>query len=163
MLDLGAAPGSWLEYASRRTGPDGFVLGVDISDIAASLPPWTKTLRADIHDLDPESLLREAGGPFDAVLSDAAPKTTGVPFADHARSVELSRRTLEIALRVLRPGGSWVCKVFQGEDLPPFRTEARKHFRKLTEAKPKSSRDRSVEIFLVGLGLVREEDPPGGG
>lgn len=144
-----------MEYAARRVGPKGLVIGYDLSEVRASLPPWARAMRGDIFELDPEKLLESAPGGFDLLLSDAAPKTTGVPFADHARSVVLARRTLEIALRVVRPGGAWVCKVFQGEDLPALQSEARPRFRRLTEAKPKSSRDRSVEIFLVGLGLIR--------
>jgi len=114
-------------------------------------------MQGEIFEIDPAKLIEIGGGPFDLLLSDAAPKTTGVVFADHARSVELARRTLEIARAVVREGGAWLCKVFQGEDLPAFRAEARRSFRKLIEEKPKSSRDRSVEIFLLGLGRIGEE------
>ncbi len=155
VLDLGCAPGSWLQYAARRVGPSGVVAGVDLSDVKIDLPGWVTVIRADLYDLDLERL-RAVANRFDRVISDAAPATTGVAWADHARSVELARRSFEIARLLLRPGGTWVAKVFQGEDYPPFRAEVLPAFRKLVESKPKSSRKRSVEIFLVGIGLIGE-------
>lgn len=117
----------------------------------ADFPSFVRVLRADIFELRAETLLAFAPA-YDLVLSDAAPKTTGVPFADHARSIELARRTLELARALLRPGGSWLCKVFQGEEYRQLRSEARARFETLHEEKPKSSRDRSVEMFLLGRG-----------
>jgi 23S rRNA (uridine2552-2'-O)-methyltransferase len=155
VVDLGCAPGSWLQYAAGKVGPKGLVVGVDLAEVNASLPPFVHVLRADILALAPETLLAFAPR-FDALLSDAAPATTGVPFADHARSIELARRTLELARAVLRPGGVWLCKVFQGEELDSLRADARSSFRSLVEAKPKSSRDRSVEMFLFGRGLLEQ-------
>ncbi|MFH1680188.1 MAG: RlmE family RNA methyltransferase [Candidatus Eisenbacteria bacterium] len=153
VVDLGCAPGSWLQYVSRRVGPEGLVVGVDIEEVRIALPPFVRVLRADLLALEPEELLAFAPR-YDLLLSDAAPKTTGVPFADHARSVELARKTLELARAVVRPGGGWLCKVFQGEELESFRREARLCFDRLLESKPKSSRDRSNEVFLLGLGLA---------
>ena len=156
VLDLGCAPGSWLQYVARRVGPHGAVAGVDLSEVKITLPEWVTVIRADMYHLDLEQL-RGVARRFDHVISDAAPATTGVAWADHARSVELARRSFTIAGELLRPGGAWVAKVFQGEDYPPFRTEVRSAFRKLAESKPKSSRQRSVEIFLVGIGLIGKE------
>jgi len=127
VLDLGCAPGSWLQYVARRVGPHGAVAGGDLSEVKITLPEWVTVIRADMYHLDLEQL----------------------------RGV--ARRSFEIAGELLRPGGAWVAKVFQGEDYPPFRTEVRSAFRKLAESKPKSSRQRSVEIFLVGLGLIGKE------
>ena len=155
VVDLGSAPGSWLQYAAERVGPQGLVVGVDLTKITISLPPTVHILQEDIFRLEPARLLEHADL-FDALLSDAAPKTTGVPFADQARSVELGRTVLSLARAVVRPGGSFVCKVFQGEDLPPFRAEAKEGFRRFFEVKPKSSRSKSVEIFLLGLGMQKE-------
>jgi 23S rRNA (uridine2552-2'-O)-methyltransferase len=153
VVDLGSAPGSWLQYAAERVGPRGLVVGVDRDEVRIALPDHVRVLRADILSLRPEELLAIAPS-FDLLLSDAAPKTTGVPFADHARSVALARRSLELARAVVRPGGSWVCKVFQGEEIESFRGEARLAFDRLVESKPKSSRERSVEIFFVGIGRI---------
>jgi len=131
------------------------VVGVDLSEIRLSLPETVRVLQEDIFRLDPARLLAFAPR-YDALLSDAAPKTTGVAFADSALSVELARRTLEIARAVVAPGGVWLCKVFQGEDLAGLKKEARPLFRRFTVEKPKGSRDRSVELFLVGAGLRGE-------
>lgn len=152
MVDLGSAPGSWLQYIAERVGPQGLVVGVDLSEIRISLPDTVRVLRADIFRLEPADLLSFAPR-FDILLSDAAPNTTGVVFADSARSVELARRTLELARAVVAPGGAWVCKVFQGEDLAALKKEARPLFERLAVEKPKGSRGGSVELFLVGTGL----------
>lgn len=157
VLDLGCAPGSWLQYIARRIGPDGLAVGVDLSEVKIDLPAWVTVLQDDIFHIDLERL-RAAAPRFDAVVSDAAPGTTGVAWADHARSVELVRRSFEIAGELLSPGGSWVAKVFQGEDLPALRTEVSASFHKLNQAKPKSSRSGSVEIFLIGHGWKGEEE-----
>jgi 23S rRNA (uridine2552-2'-O)-methyltransferase len=158
VVDLGCAPGSWLQYIAGKVGPSGIVVGVDLTQVRIRPSPFVQLLREDILALAPETLLTWAPA-FDLVLSDAAPQTTGVPFADHARSVELARRTLLLARAVLRPGGSWLCKVFQGEEYEAFRAEARVSFGKLHELKPKSSRDRSVEVFLLGTGLRKPSEP----
>jgi len=155
VVDLGSAPGSWLQYAAQRVGPKGLVVGVDLTKIAIPLPPTVHLLQEDIFRLDPARLLEHAD-PFDVLLSDAAPKTTGVPFADQARSIELGRTALSLARAVVRRGGTFVCKVFQGEDLPDFRAEVKGCFHRFFEAKPKSSRSQSVEIFFVGLGMQKE-------
>ncbi len=159
VLDLGCAPGSWLQYIARRIGPEGVAVGVDLSEVKISLPPWVTVFQDDMYHMDLETI-RAVVTRFDLVVSDAAPSTTGVAWADHARSVELARRSFELARELLRPGGTWVAKVFQGEDLPAFRTDASRAFKKLAQTKPKSSRDRSVEIFLVGLGLKGGKDRP---
>ncbi len=155
ILDLGCAPGSWLQYAAKQVGPNGRIVGVDPTPVTVSLPSHVHVIQGDMYALHPDEIRKWAPDGFHLVMSDAAPKTTGIPFADHARSVELARRSLELAIALLRPGGSWLAKVFQGEDLPPLRDEARKRFRKFMERKPKSSRDRSVEVFLVGIGFGR--------
>jgi 23S rRNA (uridine2552-2'-O)-methyltransferase len=155
VVDLGSAPGSWLQYAAERVGPRGVVVGVDVTKITIPLPGTVHLLEEDIFRLDPARLLEHATA-FDVLLSDAAPKTTGVPFADQARSIELGRTALSLASAVVRRGGAFVCKVFQGEDLPSFRGEAKARFRRFYEVKPKSSRSGSVEIFLVGLGMEKE-------
>lgn len=160
VLDLGCAPGSWLQYIARRVGPEGVAVGVDLSEVKISLPEWVTVFQGDMYHMDLDEI-RAVVPRFDLVVSDAAPSTTGVVWADHARSVELARRSWELARELLRPGGTWVAKVFQGEDLPSFRTEVSGAFRKLSQTKPKSSRDRSVEIFLVGVGLKGEDNRPG--
>ncbi len=154
VLDLGACPGSWSQYALRRIGRNGVLVSVDISPIEASLP-GAVVLQHDAFTLEPELLAEHTDGrcpPFEAVISDMAPSTTGVPFRDHVASVELCDRALDLASRMLTPGGVFVCKVFQGEDAPALRARIQERFARLKSLKPKGTRTRSVEIFLVGLG-----------
>jgi 23S rRNA (uridine2552-2'-O)-methyltransferase len=156
VVDLGAAPGGWLQVAAERVGGEGFVIGVDLNSIAPLGLANVRTLRADI--LQPETaelildnLPREA----DVVLSDASPKISGVWTVDHARSVELARGALRIAMRVLRRGGRFVVKVFQGEEFPELVAEVRRHFDFVKVFKPEASRKASAEAYIVARGFKK--------
>ena len=160
----GAAPGSWLEYAASKVGPGGSVLGVDLERIKVSLPDHALAIEADVFTLTAESLAAALRSPspnvqFDVVLSDMAPKTTGIPSADAARSAELVLRTLELSTTslasggpLLVPGGALLAKIFQGARLNEVRKAFGEAFAKVSLEKPKASRAESVEIFLLGLG-----------
>lgn len=151
VLDLGASPGSWGRYALERIGPGGYLLAVDIAPLRGTLPAHADYLNADA--LDPATAAAVAArGPFDVLLSDMAPKTIGVRFADHERSLELGRAALEVALLALRPGGSAFVKLFDGEGLATYRREFAARFRETSLEKPQASRSDSVEVFLLGLG-----------
>lgn len=151
VLDLGCAPGSWLQYAAGRVGPRGAVVGIDLQPVTIPLPDQARAVAGDIFTAAPETLAPD-GQPFDAILSDMAPNTTGIPSADAARSAELARRALDLAEALLRPGGALLVKVFQGAEFPPLRTAFRERFDKVTVEKPKSSRSESVEVYLLGTG-----------
>lgn len=151
VLDLGAAPGSWLQYAAERVGPRGAVVGVDLQPVTARLADHAASLEADVFTLTPE-MLEAHGPPFDVILSDMAPKTTGIPSADAARSAELVMRTLELSGGLLKPGGVLLAKVFQGARLEDVRRAFGQAFAKVSLEKPRASRKESVEIFLLGLG-----------
>ena len=153
-LDLGCAPGSWLQYAAGRVGPSGKIVGVDLHAVTAKLPPQARVLTGDVFSLSPQDLLDEGGGTlFDVVLSDMAPKTTGVKQADAARSADLARRVLALARETLKPGGACLTKVFQGVEMKGLRGEFAEAFDRVSIAKPRASRDESVEVFLLGEGL----------
>ncbi len=152
VLDLGCAPGSWLQYAAHRVGPKGQVLGVDLQTVTVALPPQARTLQGDVFEIEPEALLE--GGPlFDVVISDMAPKTTGIPSADAARSAELVLRAVTLATSLLKPGGSLLAKVFQGSRMAEVRAELALCFERVSIEKPKASRAESVEVFLLGSGF----------
>lgn len=151
VLDLGCAPGSWTQYAAARVGESGLVVGVDLQAVDIAPGPGVRLLRADAFTLDPLSLLVD-GQPFDVLLSDMAPKTTGIKSADALRSVELVLHALELARTVLRPGGTFVAKVFQGAQLPQLRKTLAGEFQKVSVVKPKATRSESVEVFLLGVG-----------
>ncbi|HKI99881.1 MAG TPA: RlmE family RNA methyltransferase [bacterium] len=149
VLDLGCAPGSWLQYAARCVGPQGRVVGVDLQALEVSLPPQVRVIQADVFELAPEELAAD-GAPFDLVISDMAPRTSGIKSADAARSAQLVLRALALAEAVLRPGGTLLVKVFQGAQLPELRNAFRLVFSRVSIAKPRASRSESVEVYLLG-------------
>ncbi len=148
VLDLGAAPGSWSKYALERVGPKGVVVGVDLSPVKISAPNY-RFLQADIFEVTPDELQalieRKA---FDVILSDMAPKTTGDRSGDHFRSINLAERALELAERLLRPGGAFLVKVFEGEGFPAFVEEVKRRLGPVKRFRPKSTRSSSREMFV---------------
>ena len=149
VLDLGCAPGSWLQYASERVGRGGRVVGIDLKAVPSLGAVNVATLQGDIFETDAEVLLDAGAGRFDVVLSDMAPATSGNRFTDHVRSIRLCRAALEVAERVLAHGGAFVCKVFEGEDAPALEGELRARFARFKRIKPKGTRSESVELFMV--------------
>lgn len=151
VLDLGCAPGSWARFARQKVGRKGAVLGVDLKHVDSLA--GVQLLQADVYDLRADQVLEALDGKADVVLSDMAPNTTGDRFGDHVRQIEVARRALEVATQVLKPGGSFVCKVFDGEDAHGFVGEVRAHFDKVKRVRPEAVRRESVEFFVVGLGF----------
>ncbi|MDP7112629.1 MAG: RlmE family RNA methyltransferase [Myxococcota bacterium] len=155
VLDLGCAPGSWSLFASRRVGPGGTVLGIDLQVCRIGGPAQLRLVQGDGTALDGERLAAWTAGrcpPFDLLLSDMAPQTIGIRAADHAASVELCEGALAVARTWLRPGGAMAVKAFEGPELKRFELEMRTSFGSVKRLKPKGTRARSVELFLVGLG-----------
>ncbi|UYL09270.1 RlmE family RNA methyltransferase [Bdellovibrio sp. SKB1291214] len=152
VLDLGASPGSWSQYASKVVGAKGRVLGVDLSPVTVKLPNAV-FIQADLRDLNLEEIFTEHGfhPPFDIVMSDMAPKTTGIRMTDQARSMELCELALDVARKFLRKDGHFVCKLFHSDDFAKLRDEIKKSFAKCEVMKPDSTRKISKEIFLIGL------------
>lgn len=152
VLDLGASPGSWSQYASKMAGERGRVLGVDLSPVTVKLKNAV-FIQADLRDLNLEDIFKEHGfePPFDIVMSDMAPRTTGIRMTDQARSMELCELALDVARRFLKKDGDFVCKLFHSDDFSKLRDEMKKTFAKVEAVKPDSTRKISKEIFLVGL------------
>jgi len=154
VLDLGAAPGSWSLAASERIGATGCVLACDLLTPTIVFPANVRFVSADVFALS--AAFEEALAtlvPFDVVLSDMAPNTSGTGFSDQARSHALSCEAFKLAQRCLRPGGSFVVKIFMGAEVQAFLADLRRHFSSVKGFKPKSSRPESRETFYVGLGL----------
>lgn len=151
VLDLGASPGSWSLYSAEKVGAAGLVLGCDLKPVERPFPPQVKFMREDIFNpsADFEAELKVLG-PFDVVLSDMAPATTGDKFTDQARSFNLARAALDFALSSLRAGGAFVVKIFMGPDSQELLAEIRRCFASAKTFKPKSSRSESREIFFIG-------------
>jgi 23S rRNA (uridine2552-2'-O)-methyltransferase len=153
LLDLGCYPGSWSQYGIKKVGPEGEVVGIDLTPPGRFSSPNFRFIEHDILTIDTDWLTREMK-PRDGVISDLAPQTTGIRETDVSRSMLLARRALDIACLLLKKKGNFVCKVFEGEDLKAFRSKFATHFRKTQTFRPRATRKRSREIYLVGLGLA---------
>ncbi len=154
VLDLGCYPGSWSQYSVVKVGPTGEVVGVDLKKPDRFSAPRFRFIEADVLSLD-VAWLRELVGTRDLVISDLAPATSGIPVTDTSRSIELARRALEIALAVLKKGGHFLCKVFEGPDVKAFRTEMAEHFARVQAHRPSAVRKASREIYLLALNRSR--------
>jgi 23S rRNA (uridine2552-2'-O)-methyltransferase len=153
VVDLGAAPGGWLQVAAERVGPGGRVVGVDrqrIDPVEAGAGA-VETVRGDVTDEGTRERLcgLVGSGGADAVVSDMAPNVTGEYSLDHARSVHLARQAFETALDLLGPGGDLVVKVFDGPDLDDLRDDVAAEFEYVRDVRPDASRDASSELYLV--------------
>lgn len=151
VLDLGCAPGSWLQFASKWVGPDGRLVGIDLKPVTVPLPGNATVITDDVAELE-SHLARLGVDRFDVVLSDMAPATTGNRHVDEARSVGLCEAALAIADKVLATGGNFVCKIFQGGDYKAFTDSIRQRFSRQTATRPQSTRKASREVFVIGLG-----------
>ncbi len=152
VLDLGAAPGSWSMYASQRVGPQGRVLAMDLSEIPRSLGRNVTVMQGDCLSLSTEELATFA--PYHVVLSDMAPSTVGDRQADHARSANLFLRAVDVAQALSQPGASFVGKLFMGGEFEAARARLRACYQEVKVMRPEGTRKNSVEVFLVGRGLV---------
>jgi 23S rRNA (uridine2552-2'-O)-methyltransferase len=154
VVDLGAAPGGWIQAARKMTGKNGFVLGVDLKPIEPFTQEYIRTIIADFTEPDiveqiRSFLPREA----DVVISDAAPNITGVWEVDHARQIDLATKALEIAQSLLKPKGNFFVKVFEGALLNDFIEAVKDLFETVKMVKPQASRAKSSEMYLLATGL----------
>jgi len=162
VVDLGAAPGGWSQYAVELVGSNGRVVASDILSIDPL--PFVEFVKGDFTE---ESVLNEildvlnkdndgsvgnssTNYRADVVISDMAPNMTGVEATDQPRSIYLCELSLDMACQILKPGGSFVAKVFQGDGSEAFLKDVRTHFSKVKVRKPKASRPRSREVYVVG-------------
>lgn len=150
VLDVGAAPGSWLQYTSKRIGQNGLVVGMDLKEIT-KVAPNVKTFVCDVTDYAKVREIFASIGWKDVplILSDIAPNTTGIKDVDQHRSVELNAMILEVAKEFLRPGGTLVLKVFRGSSFDPFITQVKKVFERIKVVTVAASRDRSREVYVM--------------
>jgi 23S rRNA (uridine2552-2'-O)-methyltransferase len=152
VLDLGAAPGGFLQILADAVGPSGRVIGVDIVAIRPFTQKWVTTAVLDVLADDFDATLRALyDGPFDAVISDMAPKTSGIRQTDEARSLRLAGKALEVAVTRGKPGSHFVAKVFMGGDFEEFRDQVRASFEEVKVVRPEATRGASMEVYLVGL------------
>jgi 23S rRNA (uridine2552-2'-O)-methyltransferase len=151
VLDLGCAPGSWLQYARGKVGERGVLVGLDRAPLRSDVA-GARIVVGDVMTIDAATLRGDVSA-FDVVLSDMAPDTSGVRSLDQARSEALFERAFELAIELLAPGGSFVGKLFQGPDFKRLVDAVRARFTVAKTVKPASSRQISIEQYVVGKGL----------
>jgi 23S rRNA (uridine2552-2'-O)-methyltransferase len=154
VVDLGAAPGGWTQAAARLVDSSGFVLAVDLKQIEPLDSPIVRIIVGDVSDQQTvqkvvELLPRSA----DVVVADVSPNVSGIWELDHARQIDLARQSLHIAISILRSGGNFFVKVFQGSTLNKFVGEVKQYFRFVKLVKPKASRAKSAELYILGMHL----------
>lgn len=150
VLDLGAAPGGWMQVAREIVGSSGFVLGVDLAKIKDFGPENVKSIQGDFTQKETIEKIKEILPSCDVIISDASPDISGVWDIDHFRSMELCRSVLAIAGEILKPEGNFQVKIFQGEHTGEFFGEVKDRFTYAKMTKPEASRSGSAEIYVVG-------------
>lgn len=156
VVDLGAAPGGWSQVALEHVGDEGRVIAVDPRPIEAE---GVTAIRGDVTEERTLRRIRDtAGGPLDCVISDMSPKISGTYSMDHARSVHLAEIALEVAEKLLRPGGGFIVKVFQGDLFKGFYDEVGERFDYHKATSPAASREESSETYVIGE-RFRGRDP----
>ena len=151
VLDLGAAPSSWMQLASRVVGPKGLVVGVDLKRIDHAFPDHVVVLNRDISSPEFAEELATQYAPFDVVLSDMAPATSGIRSADSARSALLFEAALALARATLKPQGHFMAKIFQGADFHDLLLQVKRDFGWVKVVKPDASRKISKEIYILAM------------
>jgi 23S rRNA (uridine2552-2'-O)-methyltransferase len=151
VLDLGCAPGSWLQYARQKVGDRGVLVGLDRAPLGGNVG-GARIVVGDVMSIDIAELKGDLPA-FDVVLSDMAPDTSGIRSMDQARSEALFERALEIATTVLAPGGNFLGKLFQGSEFKKLIEAVRARFETAKTAKPASSRQVSIEQYVIGKGF----------
>jgi len=153
VVDIGAAPGSWMQYTAKIVLPKGYLLGLDLNEITAPLPQTALRATMDILAAKPEDFaaLGATAGSIDVVLSNTAPKTTGIKVTDRARSLELVEMGFNAATVLLKPGGTYLFKVFVSNDYQAFEKQLKKVFARVVAQRPEAVRSGSEERFVVCL------------
>jgi len=164
VLDLGAAPGGFLQILAEAVGETGVAVGVDLEPIRNLGKPWVRTAVVDLLAPDAIAKIRELHpGRFHLVTSDMAPKTIGVKVTDEQRSLELVRMALSVAVETLERGGAFVAKVFMGGEFPVLKKEFAARFDQVVVARPQATRESSYEVYVVAKGFRRSAAGAGEG
>ncbi|MCK6548150.1 RlmE family RNA methyltransferase [Myxococcota bacterium] len=171
IVDLGCSPGSWLQFLETTVGPKGFIIGYDLERPRVASGPTVVTFEADVYTLTPERIRADAAKPlhtsaeglvFHGLVSDMAPKLSGIRDADQARSVGLAEQALVLAEALVAEGGFFVAKCFQGRDIDALVARVKESFSDVRLLKPEATREGSREVFVIGQkrrALVSPEAP----
>ena len=156
VVDLGAAPGGWTQAARKLVGDSGFVLAVDLKLIEPIDAPNVRAIIGDVTEPKAiQHILEFLPRSADAVISDVSPNVSGIWELDHARQIDLASQSLRIANSILRSGGNFFVKVFQGNTLNGFIDETKQHFSFVKLVKPKASRAKSAELYVLGMNFKK--------
>ncbi|MCC7460161.1 MAG: RlmE family RNA methyltransferase [Proteobacteria bacterium] len=150
IMDVGAAPGSWIQYLLQKTGEEGFIYAVDLNPLNISVPENVVFDQKNLFDIPPEEI-KNTHGMFDLIISDVAPRTTGSDFVDQTKSYNLVEHVRQIAILVLKKNCNMICKMYQSGDTKKFTEDMKEVFSEVKIQKPESSRKQSREIFIIGL------------
>ena len=155
VIDLGAAPGGWLQVAAKYIKPNGRIVGIDLQPIQSFNNPGVFVIQGDVRSEEiQQEITNLLGRPADCVISDLAPRLSGIRDADTARTLELNRVALDVATRLLRTGGTLVIKSFVNDELQAFTLELTKYFRSVQRTRPEASRQGSSEFYYYGAGFL---------
>lgn len=154
ILELGASPGSWLKYCIEKIGKEGYILAIDLEEPSIVLLPQVDFIKGDILKIG-VNRIKEKTGSFDLVLSDLAPRTSGIKGVDQARSLELAQRAIDLGKEALKNGGDILIKVFESGEVTGLRGQLSSIFSKVVLQRPQATRKGSSEIYLLGLGRRR--------
>ena len=155
VVDLGAAPGGWLQVAAKCVGPSGKVIGVDLQNVAGLREPNIVFFQGDITSQETSKKIQElAHGKVDCVLSDLSPRLSGIRDADTARCLDLNRAALAMAIDLLRPGGAFLVKSFVNQELHTLTLEIKQHFGSVQRTRPEATRQGSSEFYFFAQGFA---------
>jgi 23S rRNA (uridine2552-2'-O)-methyltransferase len=155
VLDLGAAPGGWMQVAGESVGEAGMVIGVDLEEIEPFTGKNIILIQGDMLKEETIEQIKEHSNYFDVVISDASPDISGAWDVDHFNSIDLARHALNSSKQLLKEGGNFLVKVFQGSMTQDFFSEVKRNFEFSKLAKPVASRKQSSEVYIIGKGLLQ--------
>lgn len=156
VLDLGCAPGGWMQELSPLVGKEGRVIGIDLLPLKISPPPGCRVIQGDITDTAvQEEIASLCSGAIDVILSDLSPNLSGIAFADAYRSYELAMLSLDVCERLLKTRGHFVVKIFPGEEFAGYVADLKGRFAKVTTVTPEATRTTSSERYLVAMGFKK--------
>ena len=159
MLDLGAAPGGWTQAARQLVEDTGFVLAVDLKQINPFDESNVRTIIGDVSEPQTvKEIMEFLPRTVDVVISDVAPNVSGIWELDNARQIDLAQKSLKVATSVLRYGGNFFVKVFQGNQTNRFIHEVRQQFSFVKLVKPRASRSKSAELYVLGMNYKKKHN-----
>jgi len=150
VLDLGCAPGGWLQYIAQKIGPEGRAVGVDLLPLKIKLPPSLSFIQGDatLPEIQ-KKIIQALEGPAHIILSDMSPNLTGIRFRDTYLSYELAETVFQVGLKILKPGGHLLLKIFPGEESENFKKKMKSYFRELKIFIPEATRKGSSEVYFI--------------